>query len=87
MTFKLALQESSSKLAMGLPSPEAVQIPTSVTVSPVDAASSCIHVETPDRPGLLLEIVKVLTDISVQIKSADIHTEVRTTGISRRNGT
>ncbi|GAQ91147.1 hypothetical protein KFL_007340070 [Klebsormidium nitens] len=67
--------ESSAKLAMGLPSPQAIQIPTSITVSPVDATSSCIHVETPDRPGLLLEIVKVLTDISVVIKSADIHTE------------
>lgn len=71
---------------MGLPAAAAYALPTSVKVLPVDSASSCIRIETPDRPGLLMEIANVLTDISDQILSADIHTEVSQTDDDQAEG-
>jgi UTP:GlnB (protein PII) uridylyltransferase len=38
---------------------------------------SLLSVETADRPGLLLEIMKVISDSSVYVDSAEIDTEVR----------
>lgn len=37
---------------------------------------SLLEVETADRPGLLLEILKVVRDISIYVESAEIDTEV-----------
>lgn len=37
-----------------------------------------LYVETADYPGLLLEIVKELKDLSIDVESAEIDTEVRT---------
>lgn len=39
-------------------------------------ACSLLSVETADRPGLLLEILKVICDISIFVESAEIDTEV-----------
>lgn len=44
-------------------------------VCPIDACS-LLTVETADRPGLLLEILKVISDISIYVESAEIDTEV-----------
>ncbi|MQM18038.1 hypothetical protein Taro_051019 [Colocasia esculenta] len=34
-----------------------------------------LYIETADRPGLLLEIIKILADINVEVESAEIDTE------------
>jgi len=38
--------------------------------------SSLLCIETADRPGLLLEIIKILADIYVNVESAEIDSEV-----------
>jgi UTP:GlnB (protein PII) uridylyltransferase len=40
-----------------------------------DGRRSLLSVETADRPGLLLEILKVICDISIYVESAEIDTE------------
>lgn len=52
-----------------------VDIATKVSVKQVSPQSSVLSVETADRPGLLLDIIKVITDISVMVESAEIDTE------------
>ena len=37
---------------------------------------SLLCLETADRPGLLLEVIKILADINVEVESAEIDTEV-----------
>lgn len=37
---------------------------------------SLLCVETADRPGLLLEMMKIMSDINVNVESAEIETEV-----------
>jgi prephenate dehydratase len=37
-----------------------------------DSAFSTLHIKTLDRPGLLVEIVKVLKDINVNVISAEV---------------
>jgi UTP:GlnB (protein PII) uridylyltransferase len=37
---------------------------------------SLLYIETADRPGLLLEIYKILTDTNIDVDSAEIDTEV-----------
>ena len=37
---------------------------------------SMLYIETADRPGLLLEIVKIITDTNIDVESAEIDTEV-----------
>ena len=32
------------------------------------------HIETADRPGLLLEIIQIITDVNVDVESAEIDT-------------
>ncbi|RWW73958.1 hypothetical protein BHE74_00018137 [Ensete ventricosum] len=41
-------------------------------------SSSLLYIETADRPGLLLEIIKIITDINIDVESAEIDTEVLT---------
>lgn len=41
---------------------------------------SLLQIETADRPGLLIEILKVLSDISVVVESAEVDTEVSIIG-------
>lgn len=51
-----------------------VDVATHITVSR-DGDRSLLCVETADRPGLLLEILKVISDISIYVESAEIDTE------------
>lgn len=74
--------ESSSRLAMGAtfgiepPSEEVdIDIATHVYVYEDGPDRSLLVVETADRPGLLVDIVKVVTDISVAIESGEFDTE------------
>ena len=53
--------------------------PTTGDVIPNDIVGdlcSVLHVETADRPGLIVGIVKVLGDLSINVESAEIDTEV-----------
>lgn len=38
--------------------------------------SSLLYIETADRPGLLVEIIKIIADINIDVESAEIDTEV-----------
>lgn len=38
--------------------------------------SSLLCIETADRPGLLMEVIKIMADINVDVESAEIDTEV-----------
>lgn len=38
--------------------------------------SSLLCIETADRPGLLVEIIKIIADCNVDVESAEIDTEV-----------
>lgn len=38
---------------------------------------SMLYIETADRPGLLLEIIKIIADTNIDVESAEIDTEVR----------
>ncbi|XP_078433761.1 uridylyltransferase-like protein [Wolffia australiana] len=74
--------ESSSRLAMGAtfgsepPTEEVdIDIATHVNVYDDGADRSLLVVETADRPGLLVDIVKVVTDISVAVESGEFDTE------------
>lgn len=47
----------------------------------IDAEWSCLNfsllsVETADRPGLLLEMIKIMSDVNINVESAEIDTEV-----------
>ncbi|XP_024384175.1 ACT domain-containing protein ACR12 isoform X2 [Physcomitrium patens] len=73
--------ESSEQLAMGVAFSDTppknqidVDVATHVTVTR-EGSRSLLLVETADRPGLLLEILKVICDISIFVESAEIDTE------------
>lgn len=38
--------------------------------------TSLLYIETADRPGLLVEIIKIIADININVESAEIDTEV-----------
>uniref|UniRef100_A0A7C8YIE9 ACT domain-containing protein ACR n=1 Tax=Opuntia streptacantha TaxID=393608 RepID=A0A7C8YIE9_OPUST len=74
--------ESSEQLAMG----EAFGIKAPVKKPDVDVAThihvqedgpkrSLLYIETADRPGLLMEIIKIMADVNVDVESAEIDTE------------
>ncbi|KMZ67645.1 ACT domain-containing protein [Zostera marina] len=74
--------ESSSYLALGaefgVESPEKqvdVDIATHVTVFDDGPDRSLLVVEAADRPGLLVDIVKSITDISIAVESGEFDTE------------
>ncbi|CAA7409352.1 unnamed protein product [Spirodela intermedia] len=74
--------ESSSQLAMGAtfgiepPSEEVdIDIATHIYVYDDGPDRSLLVVETADRPGLLVDIVKMVTDISVAVESGEFNTE------------
>ncbi|KAL4557431.1 hypothetical protein LXL04_035608 [Taraxacum kok-saghyz] len=74
--------ESSSRLAMGeafgIEAPIKkldVDIETHIHVKDAGPKRSLLCVETEDRPGLLLEIVKIMSDVNVTMESAEIDTE------------
>ncbi|KAJ8440763.1 hypothetical protein Cgig2_005494 [Carnegiea gigantea] len=74
--------ESSERLAMG----EAFGIKAPVKKPDVDVAThihvqedgpkrSLLCIETADRPGLLMEIIKIMADVNIDVESAEIDTE------------
>ncbi|KAK8551675.1 hypothetical protein V6N13_120122 [Hibiscus sabdariffa] len=74
--------ESSSQLAMGAtfgvePPKEMVDvdIATHVRVRDDGPDRSLLFVETADRPGLLVDIVKTVTDINIAVESGEFDTE------------
>ncbi|KAK6136106.1 hypothetical protein DH2020_030154 [Rehmannia glutinosa] len=75
--------ESSERLAMGeafgIKPPEQkidVDIATHIHVKEDGPRRSMLYIETADRPGLLLEMIKIMSDINVYVESAEIDTEV-----------
>ncbi|KAG2672392.1 hypothetical protein I3760_13G038600 [Carya illinoinensis] len=74
--------ESSAQLAMGeafgIKAPEKkldVDIATHVQVKEDGTKRSLLYIETADRPGLLVEIIKIIADINIDVESAEIDTE------------
>ncbi|XP_068335849.1 ACT domain-containing protein ACR11-like [Pyrus communis] len=74
--------ESSSQLAMGAafgigPRPEQVDvdIATHISVKDDGPTRSLLYVESVDRPGLLVDLVKIVTDIDVAVESGEFDTE------------
>ncbi|KAM7264524.1 hypothetical protein ACFE04_002207 [Oxalis oulophora] len=74
--------ESSGQLAMGeafgIKAPEKkldVDVATHVRLKDDGPKRSLLYVETADRPGLILEIIKILADVNVDVESAEIETE------------
>lgn len=74
--------ESSEQLAMGeafgVKPPEKkidVEIATHIHVKEDGPKRSLLSVETADRPGLLLEMIKIMSDINITVESAEIDTE------------
>ncbi|KAK9912055.1 hypothetical protein M0R45_035930 [Rubus argutus] len=74
--------ESSQLLAMGeafgIQAPEKkldVDIATHIHVKQDGPKRSLLYIETADRPGLLVEIIKIMADINIDVESAEIDTE------------
>ncbi|KAM0041936.1 putative ACT domain-containing protein ACR1-12 [Helianthus debilis subsp. tardiflorus] len=74
--------ESSSRLAMGeafgIQAPVKkvdADIPTHIHIKDDGPKRSLLCIETEDRPGLLLEIVKIMADVNITVESAEIDTE------------
>ncbi|XP_044460555.1 ACT domain-containing protein ACR12-like [Mangifera indica] len=74
--------ESSVQLAMGeafgVKAPEKkldVDIATHVHVKEDGPKRSLLYIETADRPGLLVEIIKIIADVNIDVESAVIDTE------------
>ncbi|KAJ6433030.1 ACT DOMAIN-CONTAINING PROTEIN ACR4-RELATED [Salix viminalis] len=74
--------ESSERLAMGeafgIKAPEKkldVDIATQVHVKEDGPKRSLLCIETADRPGLLVEIIKIIADVNIDVESAEIDTE------------
>mmetsp|Transcript_22577 Transcript_22577/g.27225 ORF Transcript_22577/g.27225 Transcript_22577/m.27225 type:complete len:304 (+) Transcript_22577:89-1000(+) len=67
------VQDASERLPLG--PREAPVIPTSVKVSmDGSGARSRLDIVTTDRPGLLVEVVRTLKDVSVNVVSAEVDT-------------
>ncbi|KAK7269690.1 hypothetical protein RIF29_22424 [Crotalaria pallida] len=72
--------ESSEKLAMGevfgIKAPERkLDVATRIQVKEDGPKRSLLYIETADRPGLLVEIIKVIADVNIDVESAEIETE------------
>ncbi|KAK6233796.1 hypothetical protein QUC31_006202 [Theobroma cacao] len=74
--------ESSEQLAMGeafgVKAPEKkldIDIATRIYVKEDGPKRSLLCIETADRPGLLVEIIKIITDVNIDVESAEIDTE------------
>lgn len=74
--------ESSEQLAMGeafgIKAPEKkldVDIATHIYVKEDGPKRSLLYIETADRPGLLVEIMKIIADVNIDVESAEIDTE------------
>ncbi|KEH39642.1 hypothetical protein MtrunA17_Chr2g0333871 [Medicago truncatula] len=74
--------ESSAQLALGaafglVPPKEQldVDIATHLTITDDGPDRSLLYVETADRPGLLVDLVKIITDINIAVESGEFDTE------------
>ncbi|ERN07329.1 hypothetical protein AMTRI_Chr12g274660 [Amborella trichopoda] len=74
--------ESSAQLALGetfgISPPKQkvdVDIVTQINIFDDGPNRSLLHVETADRPGLLVEIVKVIAEINIAVESGEFDTE------------
>ncbi|KAK7390828.1 hypothetical protein VNO78_18942 [Psophocarpus tetragonolobus] len=74
--------ESSELLAMGevfgIKAPKKKledDIKTHIQVKEDGPKRSLLYIETADRPGLLVEIIKVIADVNIDVESAEIDTE------------
>ncbi|XP_057791516.1 ACT domain-containing protein ACR11 isoform X2 [Salvia miltiorrhiza] len=73
--------ESSVQLAMGAafgvtpPKTIDLDIATHIHVYDDGPEQSLLCVETADRPGLLVDLVKIITDINITVKSGEFDTE------------
>ncbi|XP_060183757.1 ACT domain-containing protein ACR12 [Lycium barbarum] len=74
--------ESSERLAMGeafgIKAPEKkpdVDIATHIHVKDDGPKRSMLYLETADRSGLLIQVVKIMADINIDVESAEIDTE------------
>ncbi|KAG8379615.1 hypothetical protein BUALT_Bualt07G0107200 [Buddleja alternifolia] len=74
--------ESSAQLAMGaafgmMPPSETVDVDIATRVRVYDDGpeQSLLYVEAADRPGLLVDLVKIITDINIAVKSGEFDTE------------
>ncbi|KAL6141160.1 hypothetical protein ACLB2K_059450 [Fragaria x ananassa] len=74
--------ESSSQLAMGtvfgiVPPPQQVDvdIATRIRIHDDGPNRSLLTVESADRPGLLVDLVKIITDINIAVESGEFDTE------------
>ncbi|KAL5699190.1 hypothetical protein ACHQM5_030129 [Ranunculus cassubicifolius] len=74
--------ESSAQLAMGVafgvePPKYKVDLDVATHINIYDDGPdrSLLYVETADRPGLLLDLVKIITDVSVAVESGEFDTE------------
>ncbi|KAI8021163.1 ACT domain-containing protein ACR11, partial [Camellia lanceoleosa] len=75
--------ESSAQLAMGAafgieqPTEKVdVDIATRINVYDDGPDRSLLYVETADRPGLLVDIVTIITDLSIAVESGEFDTEL-----------
>ncbi|KAK9696969.1 hypothetical protein RND81_08G007000 [Saponaria officinalis] len=72
--------ESSERLAMGeafgvkAPQKPDVDIATHIHVEEDGPKRSLLYIETADRPGLLMEVIKIIADTNVSVLSAEIET-------------
>lgn len=72
-SVRLALGE-----AFGIKAPEKkldIDIATHIQVKEDGPKRSLLYIETADRPGLLVEIIKIIADINIDVESAEIDTE------------
>ncbi|KAK8928996.1 hypothetical protein KSP39_PZI017793 [Platanthera zijinensis] len=74
--------ESSERLALGeafgIKAPKEkldIDVATHIHVQDDGPKRSLLYIETADRPGLLLEIIKMMVDINVNVESAEVDTE------------
>ncbi|XP_038974706.1 ACT domain-containing protein DS12, chloroplastic [Phoenix dactylifera] len=73
--------ESSSQLALGAtfgveqPKQIDVDIATHIDIYDDGPDRSLLVVETADRPGLLVDLVKIITDINITVQSGEFDTE------------
>ncbi|XP_021897399.1 ACT domain-containing protein ACR12-like [Carica papaya] len=52
-----------------------VDIATHIYVKEDGPKRSLLYIETADRPGLLVEIIKIISDVNIDVESAEIDTE------------
>ncbi|CAI9773669.1 unnamed protein product [Fraxinus pennsylvanica] len=74
--------ESSAQLTMGaafgvMPPNQTVDVDMETCISIKDDGPerSLLYVETADRPGLLVDLLKIITDINVAVESGEFNTE------------